>query len=77
MLMKRVQKRKQVHKFHFSIEINPHYFFHATWALLDDFEIFDDFDHIFNLLFRTFRPFKVSMTPLGQAFEFQIQVFAS
>ena len=29
----------------------------------------------FTLLFRTFRPLKVGMTPLGLKFELQIQVF--
>ena len=70
------QKEKKVHEFHFRLEIYLYYYFHATWALLEDFEIFAHFDHIFTLLFRTFRPLKVGMTPLGQKFELQIQVFA-
>ena len=37
-------------------------------------KFFDDFDHIFYL---TFRPLKVSMTPLGRKFELQIQIFDS
>ena len=69
------QKGKKVHEFHFRIEIDLHYYFHATCAFLDDFEIFDDFDHIFTLLFRTFRPLKVSMTPSDQKFELRIQEF--
>ena len=31
--------------------------------------------YFFTLLFRTFWPLKVGMTPLGQKFELQIQVF--
>ena len=68
------QKGKKVHKFHFRLEIHLHYYFHANWALLEDFEIFTHFDHLFTLLFRTFRPLEVGMTPLGQKFELQMQV---
>ena len=72
-------KGKKVHKFHFRLEIYLHYYFHATWALLEDFENFAHFDEIFNtfytVLFRTFRPIKVGMTPLGRKFELPIQVF--
>ena len=39
-------------------EIDIHYYLHATCALLKEFEIFDNFDHIFSL----FRPLKVEMT---------------
>ena len=69
------QKGKKGHKIYFRFEIHLHYYFHATWALLEDFEIFAHFDHIFALLFRAFRPLKVGMTPLGQKFELRIQVF--
>ena len=44
---KGVKREKKVHEFHFRIEIDLHYFFHATCALLDHFEIFAHFDHIF------------------------------
>ena len=70
---KRSQKGKKVHKFYLRPESYLHYYFHANWALLEDFEIFAHFDHIFTLLFRTFRPLKVGMTPLGQKFELPIK----
>ena len=38
---------KKVHEFHFRFGIDLHSQFHATCALLEDFEIFDNFDHIF------------------------------
>ena len=40
-------KRKKVYEFHFCLEIDLHFYFHAICALLEDFEIFDNFDHIF------------------------------
>ena len=43
--------------------------FHATCALLKDFEIFDNFDHIFTIILGLVRPVKVAMNPLGQKFE--------
>ena len=47
----------------------------STGPLLEDFEIFDNFDLIFTLLLSLVRPLKVDMTPLGQKFELRIQVF--
>ena len=64
------QKGKKVYEFHFRLEINIHYYFHAIGLLLKDFEIFDNFDHIFYL-----RPLKVGKPPLGQKFELEIQIF--
>ena len=69
MLRKRASKWKKTYEFYLGLEVNLHYYFHATWALLEDFEIFDNFDHIFTLLLTLFRPLKVDMTPLGQNFE--------
>ena len=44
-----VKNGEKAHEFHFRLEIYLHYYFHATWALLYDFEILsDDFDHIFS-----------------------------
>ena len=33
--------------FHIRLEIDVHYYFHVNWGLLEDFEIFDNFDRIF------------------------------
>ena len=41
---------KKVHKFDFRPGIDLHSYFHATCALLEDFEIFDNFDHVFKAL---------------------------
>ena len=35
------------------------YYLHASWALLEKFEILKNFDHIFTLLLSLFRPLKV------------------
>ena len=56
---------EKVPEFHFRLRIDLHSYFHATFALLEDFEIFDNFDHILSL----FRPLKVYMTRVGQKFE--------
>ena len=40
-------KREKMYEFHFRLEIDLHYYFHAAEPLLEDFEIFDNFDHIF------------------------------
>ena len=72
---KRVSKETQVHEFHFHLKINPHSHFHVTCALSEDFEIFDNFDHIFTTLWSLCRPLKEVMTPLDQQFEFKIQVY--
>ena len=47
----------------------------ATWALLDDFEIFAHFDHIFYLTFSHFSTPQSGYDPVGPKFELQIQVF--
>ena len=41
---------KKVHEFHFRIGNNLHSHLHATCVHLEDFEIFDNFDHIFKAL---------------------------
>ena len=46
----------EVHEFHVRLQIDLHSYFHATFALLEDFEIFDDFDRIFAILSSLFRP---------------------
>ena len=46
----------KVHEFLFRLEIDLHYYFHVTWALLEVFEIFDDFNHIFTLIMSLFDP---------------------
>ena len=38
---------KTIHEFHFRLVIDLHSYFHITCALLEDFEIFDNVDHIF------------------------------
>ena len=45
---------KEVREFDFRLGIDLHSYFHATSALLEDFEIFNNFDHIF----KPFRPLK-------------------
>ena len=41
---------KKVHEFDFRPVIDLPFYFHTTYALLEDFDIFDNFDHIFILL---------------------------
>ena len=53
-----VQKRKKNHEFNFRLKIDPHFYFHATWALLEEFETFDHFTTFFTLLFALFDPSK-------------------
>ena len=55
-------KGKKVHEFHFRHEIDLHFYFHATWALL---EIFDNFDHIFYLTFELFSTPQGWYDPVG------------
>ena len=64
----RDQKEKKDYGFHFRLQLNLHFYFHATGSLLEYFEIFDNFD-IFTLLLSLVRPLKVGTTPLGQKFE--------
>ena len=66
-----VQNGGKIHEFNFCFEIDLHSYFHATCALLEDFEIFDNFDHILSL----FRPLKVIMTRLGPKIELSIWYF--
>ena len=66
--MKRGVKRE---KFHFHLGLDLQSYFHPTYALLEDFEIFDYFDKIFSI----FRPLKVGIAPLCQKFELSIQEF--
>ena len=40
------QKGEKVHEFHFRRGIDS--YFHTTCAVLEDFEIFNNFDHIFD-----------------------------
>ena len=44
-------KRDKVHEFNFCHELDLHSHFYATLALLENFEIFDIFDHIFTILY--------------------------
>ena len=50
----KVGQKGRINEFHFRHEIDPHYYLHATWAFPEDLEIFDDFNHMFDL---TFEPF--------------------
>ena len=59
------EKGKKVHEFHFRLEIYLHYYFHATWALLEDFEIFDHFGHIFYLTFSHLSTPQSGYDPVG------------
>ena len=43
----RGEQGNKVHEPHCHLEIDPHYYFHGTWALLEDFEVIDNFDDIF------------------------------
>ena len=52
---------EKVHVFHFPLGIDLHSYFYATFALLKDCEIFDNFDY----LFKHFSTLKVCMTRLG------------
>ena len=47
-------KGKNVNEYHFHPEIDLHYDFHVTCALLKKFGIFDYFDHIFHLPYEPF-----------------------
>ena len=59
-LRKKGIKRKKVYEFHFPLKIDLHYYFHVTWALLEDVEIFYNFDHIFlPYFFALFDPSKL------------------
>ena len=58
-------KGKKGHEFHFRIEIDLKYYFDATCALLDDFEIFAHFDHIFYLTFSHFSTPQSEYDPVG------------
>ena len=44
----------KVHDCHSRIELDPNYYVHASSALIADFEILDNFDHIFTSLFTLF-----------------------
>ena len=59
------QKGKKVHEFHFRLKIYPHHYFHATWALLEDFENFAHFDHISYLTFSHFPTPQSGYDPFG------------
>ena len=54
----------KVHEFHFRLGIDLYSYFYATYALLEDFEIFDNFDHVL----RHCVHLKEVMTRLGQKF---------
>ena len=43
---KGTQKAKKVYEYHFHLESDSYYDFQVAWALLEDFEIFYNFDHI-------------------------------
>ena len=64
-------KGKKVHTFVFCIQFDLHSYFRAFCAILADFEIFYNFDHIFEL--SQFQ--KVAMNPWGRKFELKIQTF--
>ena len=51
----------KVHEFHFRLGIDLNSHFHATCALLEDFEIFENFDHIF----KAFSTPKSGYDPVG------------
>ena len=55
------QKGKKVHEFHFLLELDPHYYFHATLAFLADFEIFLN-------KFESFSTRKSGYDPVGPKF---------
>ena len=57
---KRGSKMKKVHELHFRIELDLHSCFQATLAVLKDFKIFVNFDHIFTITLSLFRPVKVA-----------------
>ena len=48
------------HEFHFRLELNRHSDFHATLALLENFEFFDIFDHILCFFLPKFQTSKTS-----------------
>ena len=58
---KGVKMRGTAHEFYFHLVIDLHSYFHATCALLEDFEIFDNFDHIF----KAFSTPKSGYDPVG------------
>ena len=47
---------EKVNKFHFCLGIDQLSYFHATCALLEAFEIFVNFDHIFKSFLSLFDP---------------------
>ena len=51
-----VNRENEVHESHFRLELELHSDFHATLALLEDFETFDNFEHIFTILLSPFSP---------------------
>ena len=59
------EKGNKVHEIHFRLEFDLHFYFHATCARPDDFEIFDDFDHIFYLTFSHFSTPQSEYDPVG------------
>ena len=59
------QKGKKGHKIYFRFEFHLHYYFHATWALLEDYEIFAHFVHIFYLTFSHFSTPQSCYDPVG------------
>ena len=53
----------------------PTLLFDASLALHKEFEIFDNFDHIFTILLSLFRPLIVGMTPLRRKLELSMKAF--
>ena len=48
-------------EFYLQLELNLHSYFHATLAHPEDFEIFDNFDHIISILLSPFQLVKVGI----------------
>ena len=63
--------RKKVHEFYFRLDIDLHCYFNATCALLDDYEFFDNFGHIFTSLLSHGRLLQVDMSSLGMNFQYK------
>ena len=57
--------KKKIHEFYFQLELNQKSYFHAILALLEDFQIFDNFDHIFYLTFSSFSTPQIGYDPVG------------
>ena len=52
-------------EFHFPLELGIHSYFHATIALLEYLEIFENFDHNFCHNFESFSTRKSGYDPVG------------